>query len=137
MAAQSKASEQNRGSGQATGESAKPNETKARTTLDDDITMPSKVEPGDGPYDTTDPTEIATSVSPDKAAAARAGFGVVNAVLPLETVPGFVRPDDRAKLNGDDTGDGGGRSETYDVVGPDGKLVTVTHDLETGETTRG
>jgi len=136
MAAQSKASEQNRGSGQATGQSAKPDETKARTTLDDDVTMPSKVEPGDGPYDTTDPTEIATSVSPDKAAAARAGFGVVNAVLPLETVPGNVRPDDRAKLNGDDS-DSGGRSETYDVVGPDGKLVTVTHDLETGETTRG
>src|SRR4051794_903417 len=137
MAAQSKASEQNRGSGQATGQSAKPDETKARTTLDDDITMPSKVEPGDGPYDTTDPTEIATSVSPDKAAAARAGFGVVNAVLPLETVPGNVRPDDRAKVNGTDGGGDGGRSETYDVVGPDGKLVTVTHDLETGETTRG
>lgn|SRR3954447_4540486 len=136
MAAQSKASEQNRGSGQATGQSAKPDETKARTTLDDDVTMPSKVEPGDGPYDTTDPTEIATSVSPDKAAAARAGFGVVNAVLPLETVPGNVRPEDRAKINGTDSGDGE-RSETYDVLGPDGKLVTVTHNIETGETTRG
>lgn len=133
MAAQSKASEQSKG----TGESAKPNETKARTTLDDDITMPSKVEPGDGPYDTTDPTEIATSVSPDKAAAARAGFGVVNAVLPLEMVPGNIHPSEVDRANGTDSGGGDARTETYDVLGPNGRLVRVTHNMDTGETNVG
>lgn len=119
----------------AQSKASQPAAAKAKETrLDNDVSMPGYVAPGDGPFDTTDPTEIATSVSPDKAAAAAKGFGVVNAVLPLETIPGYVKPADRAKITGQGDGDGGERTEEYDVVGPDGSLVRVTHNLETGET---
>ncbi len=97
--------------------------TRRRTTLDGHIDRPSVVEPGDAPYDTTDPTERATSVEPDKAAAARAGFGTVNAVIPLP------EPERPKVERGED------RIEKYEATGPDGKLVTVTHNLDTGETT--
>ena len=113
------------------GDARKPE--AAKTTLDDDVSMPGKVAPGDAPFDTTDPTEIATSVRGDKASAARAGFGVVNAVLPLGAIPGHARPEDVAKFNGTDGG-GENRTETYQAVGPDGKLVTVKHNIDTGET---
>lgn len=96
--------------------------TRRRTTLDEHVDRPSVVEPGDAPFDTTDPSERATSVEPDKAAAARAGYGTVNAVVPL---PQSEREDEPQ---------GEHRIEKYKVNGPDGKLVTVTHNLDTGET---
>ena len=121
-----------------TGAQAKPatpvGAEAGETRLDDNVSMPSKVAPGDGPFDTTDPTEIATSVSPDKAAAAAKGFGVVNAVLPLERIPGHASPEDVRKLNGEGGGKSAARTEEYDVVGPDGSLVRVKHNLDTGET---
>ncbi len=95
-----------------------------KTVLDDDVSKPSTVAPGDGPYDTTDPAERATSVSPNKGAAARAGHNTVNAVLPApepERVAGEKRED---------------RTEEYDAVGPDGKVVRVKHNIDTGETAR-
>jgi hypothetical protein len=104
-----------------------------QTRLDSDVSMPGNVAPGEAPYDTTDATEIATSVSPDKATAALAGFGVVNAVKKLDRIPGHLSPDDVAKFNGA-SGDGGERTENYQAVTPDGKLVSVTHNINTGET---
>ena len=56
---------------------------KKLTTLDEDVSKPQVTEPGDAPFDTLDPNERATSTTPDKGAAARAGFGVVNAVTIL------------------------------------------------------
>lgn len=110
-----------------------PVQAKAQdTTLDNDVTKPGVVAPGDAPFDTVDPTEIATSVSPDKAAAALAGSGVVNAVLPLKQIPGHMSPEDVAKWNG--TADSGERTETYQAVDPQGKVVSVKHNLDTGET---
>jgi hypothetical protein len=104
-----------------------------QTRLDSDVSMPGNVAPGEAPYDTTDATEIATSVSPDKATAALAGFGVVNAVKKLDRIPGQLTPEEVAKFNG--VSDGGEqRTESYQAVGPDGKLVTVTHNIDTGET---
>jgi hypothetical protein len=97
---------------------------KKATTLDDDLDKPQVTEPGDAPFDTLDPEERASSSTPDKGAAARAGFGVVNAVVslpPVET-PKAERGEDRI--------------ERYEVTGPDGKLVSVTHNLDTGETSR-
>lgn len=96
---------------------------RKRTTLDSHVDRPGVVQPGDLPFtDTTDPTERATSVEPDKAAAAAAGYGTVNAVVPL---PAPERPDEGKKDE---------RTETYKVNGPDGKLVTVRHNIDTGET---
>jgi len=97
------------------------------TTLDSHLDAPSTTEPGDGPADTTDPTENASSATPDKGAAALAGFGTVNAVV---KVP--ARKSRAAKR--DDSAD---RTETYEVEGPDGNPVKVTRNIETGETTVG
>ncbi len=103
-----------------------------RTLLDDQVKMPGYVAPGDGPYDTVDPSEHATSVSPDKGNAALQGFGVVNAVLPIPDPSG--REQALAKAAAD--GSSGGRTETYETVGANGKPVTVEHNLDTGETKR-
>ena len=96
------------------------------TTLDSHLDKPSVTEPGDGPADTTDPTERASSASPDKGAAATAGFGTVNAVVKL--------PDRKRREPTDKPQD---RTESYEVEGPDGEPVTLTRNIETGETKRG
>lgn len=89
------------------------------------VSVPSEVEPGDAPFDTTDPSERVTSIdNPDKGAAAEAGFGTVNAVLPLP------EPEQPAAPSGKP------RVERYQALGPDGKLVTVEHNIDTGETKR-
>ena len=94
------------------------------TRLDSDVSMPSNVVPGEAPYDTTDPNERATSVSPDKASAALAGYGTVNAVVKLPEPEKVAEPDQEPRV------------EQYQVVGPDGKLVTVEHDINKGTTKR-
>jgi hypothetical protein len=104
-----------------------------KTTLDSDVSKPGVVAPGDAPFDTVDATEIATSVRGDKMSAGLAGFGVVNAVVKLDRIPGHLSPEDVAKFNGGPDG-GGERSETYQAVSPDGKIVTVNHNIDTGET---
>lgn len=96
---------------------------RKQTTLDDHLDAPQVTEPGDAPFDTVLPEERASSVSPDKGAAAKAGFGTVNAVVSLPVV------EPKQVDRGED------RIETYEVPGPDGKPVKVTHNLDTGETT--
>jgi hypothetical protein len=90
------------------------------TILDTNVTKPSTTAPGDGPADTTDPTEIAVSVpaNPGKDAIK---VGTVNAVIPVEKP--VVEKSERED-----------RIETYDATKPDGTKVTVTHNLDTGET---
>lgn len=103
------------------------------TRLDEDVTTPSTTAPGDGPADTTDPSERASTVGGDKKAAAEAGHLTVNAVVP---VPEPAEYEAQRKLAGDEGGDGakGGRVEKYKAVRPDGSIVTVTHNIDTGET---
>lgn len=96
--------------------------TRPKTTrLSNDVTKPQPTAAGDAPADTWDPKERATSVRPDKAAAAAAGHQTVNAVIKSGTVPEVVPT--------------GTRTETYNTVGPDGSEVTVTHNYDTGVTT--
>ena len=90
------------------------------TTLDSDVTKPAVTAPGDGPADTTDPTERATSVTPqpgDEAIKA----GTVNAVKPA---PAPEVPADKGEH----------RTEEYEATRPDGTRVTVVRDIETGKT---
>jgi hypothetical protein len=94
-----------------------PTET---TTLDSDITKPSVTAPGDGPADTTDPTEVAHSVTPQPGAEAIKA-GTVNAVV-KGTKPA-VKPAT------------GPRIETYTTEKPNGDKVTVELNLETGVST--
>lgn len=109
------------------------------TRLDEHIDAPSITAPGDGPADTTDPVERASTVGGDKAAAALAGHLTVNAAVPLQV-------DDRGQLRGvaiSYPGDGsvngagqrgGDRIETYPATRPNGETVTVRHNLDTGVT---
>lgn len=100
----------------------KKTEDVEETRLDSHVDAPSTVAPGDAPADTTDPAERASTVQPDKAAAAAAGHGTVNAVVKV----GEDKPAER---------DGGNdRIEKYPAVRPDGTEVTVTHNIDTGET---
>lgn len=94
--------------------------TPTETRLNEDVDKPSTTAPGDGPADTTDPEERATSVTPDKAAAAKTGHGTVNAVAPLPKRTSTPRK-------------GKDRTETYTAVRPDGTEVTVERNIETGE----
>jgi hypothetical protein len=96
--------------------------TPKQTRLDSDNTKPSTTAPGDGPADTTDPTERASTVGGDKKAAAAAGHLTVNAVEPVESAPA---------AKSDSKND---RIETYKATKPDGTEVTVKHNLDTGET---
>ena len=89
------------------------------TTLDSDVTKPSVTQPGDGPADTTDPNQRATSVDPQPGEAALRA-GTVNAVVPLPAEP-----------TPEPVGDP--RTETYTATKPDGSEVTITRNLETGE----
>ena len=93
--------------------------TEETTTLDSDVTKPSVTAPGDGPADTTDPTERATSVTPQPGEEAFK-VGTVNAVVPL---PEEDAPESDVKP----------RIERYEAVKPDGSTVTVERNLETGE----
>lgn len=93
--------------------------TEEVTTLDTDTTKPSVTAPGDGPADTTDPTERASSVTPQPGTEALK-VGTVNAVVPLPKVEAPAR-------------EGGSRTEEYKAIRPDGTEVTVTRNIETGE----
>lgn len=99
---------------------AKKNPTETR--LDKDVTSPSTTAPGDGPADTTDPSETAHSVTPRPDAEALK-VGTVNAVLPGEKV------EEAAPVAEKDQ-----RIEKYKATRPDGSEVTVTHNIDTGET---
>ncbi|WP_165906270.1 hypothetical protein [Streptomyces sp. Z26] len=101
---------------------AAKNSTPDETRLDTHLDAPSTTAPGDGPADTTDPDERAVSATPDKGAAALAGHGTVNAVLPAPKKTA-------AKRTGKD------RTETYPATRPDGTEVTVERNIETGEST--
>lgn len=94
--------------------------TEETTTLDADTTKPSVTAPGDGPADTTDPTERASTVTPNPGPEALK-VGTVNAVKPLPKV------EDEPAREGKD------RTEEYAAIRPDGSEVTVVRNIETGE----
>lgn len=97
---------------------AKPKTT--RIADDTTQTVPQTTAGGDAPADTYDWKERASSARPDKAAAAAAGHGSVNAIAPVASV--------------DIPAPSGSRTETYDRFAPDGTEVTVTHNYDTGVT---
>lgn len=104
------------------------------TRLDEDVTKPSTTAPGDGPADTTDPSERASTVGGDKKAAAEEGYLTVNAAVPAPEPAEYVAQRELAGDSGDGDGAKGGRVEKYKAVRPDGSVVTVTHNIDTGET---
>lgn len=92
-----------------------------QTKLDKDNTKPSTTAPGDGPADTTDPNERASSVTPRPGDEA-IKVGTVNAVQP---VPQDEAPKRDSKKD---------RVEEYEATAPDGSTVKVKHNIDTGET---
>ena len=95
--------------------------TEVTTTLDSDVTKPSVTAPGDGPADTTDPTEVAVSVTPQPGEEALA-VGTVNAVKKVASPVG----------ERDGSSD---RVEKFKATRADGSEVTVSRNLETGVST--
>ena len=96
-----------------------PNETRLDTTVE----TPSTVVPGDAPADTKDPAERAVSVAPQPSDDTLLA-GTVNA-------PG---PSDWQKINPEEAPADSQRVEEYPVARPDGTVVTVRHNLDTGKT---
>jgi hypothetical protein len=101
---------------------AEKKEIDGATTLDSDVTKPSVTAPGDGPADTTDPTEIASTVIPQPGPEAFA-VGTVNAVVKTGEIPEVAQVDEKDH-----------RVEEYDATKPDGSVVRVRHNIDTGET---
>lgn len=101
------------------------------TTLDDDVSMPSFVAPGDGPHDTVVAQEHASSVLADKGSAGQQGFGVVNAVVPIPDPSGRTQAVARAAEAAEEKT---ARTEVYETPSPSGKMVKVEHNLDTGAT---
>lgn len=97
---------------------AAPNETR----LDDNVTEPSTVAPGDAPADTTDPAEHASTVTPQPSADALKE-GTVNGALPVDA------PDASDAVPAKDH-----RIEEYDAIKPDGTKVRVKHNIDLGTT---
>lgn len=95
------------------------NTSKETTTLDSDVTKPSVTAPGDGPADTTDPTEEAVSV-PASPGDEALKVGTVNTVKPA---PKAAARKSAAKA----------RTETYVAVKPDGTEVTIKRNIDTGK----
>ncbi|WDF32245.1 hypothetical protein PTW37_10200 [Arthrobacter agilis] len=89
------------------------------TTLDSDTTKPSVTAPGDGPADTTDPDERAQSApvnpGPDALAA-----GTVNAVKSVPKPKAATRSAAKERV------------EKYKATKPNGDVVTVTRNIDTG-----
>jgi len=92
----------------------------AETKLDDNVSEPSTVQPGDAPADTTDPTEQASTVTPTPSAEALKQ-GTVNGVLPI---PKVSKPKSTSK----------DRFEEYDAEKPNGEVVRIKRNIETGAT---
>lgn len=90
------------------------------TRLTDTITAPQPTAPGDAPADTYDPKERASSVRPDKAAAAEAGYQSVNAVIKTGDIPS--------------TTPSGNRTESYSALNSAGVSTTYVHNYDTGKT---
>lgn len=92
------------------------------TKLDSDPTKPSVVEPGDAPADTTDPTEHASTLGGDKSSPEAQAAGTVNAAVPVGA------PKRATARKGKD------RFEEYEAERPDGSVVKVRRNIETGAT---
>jgi len=105
----------------AEGATAAASGTPTETRLDDNVTEPSTVAPGDAPADTTDPAEIATTVTPNPSAQA----------IAEGTVNGAVKVDQPARAKS--TKAPKHRFEEYDATKPDGSVVRVRRNIDTGE----
>jgi hypothetical protein len=91
----------------------------ADTRLDDDNTKPSNTEPGDGPHDTTDPSEFASTVIPNPGPEALR-TGTVNSARPIPNPQGPTPKVEQSEH----------RIERYTAFRPDGTEVEVVKDLD-------
>lgn len=90
------------------------------TRAETQITKPSTVEPGDAPADTTDPNELVSSRVPQPDEDAQR-VGTVNSAVKY------------ADAGGQSARRGKDRIEKFEATRPDGSTVTVTHNIDTGE----
>lgn len=99
--------------------------TPRTTKLDDDNTRPAVTAPGDGPADTVDPLERASTVLPQPSQdTIRSGAGTVNSQLPFEP----IADPDAGRRRGQEP-----RLEEYEATDATGKRVRVQRNVDTGE----
>jgi hypothetical protein len=108
-----------------------PETPLGRTRTDDNVNKPSTVFPGEAPADTLDPNERVSTVphQPDEEALR---VGTVNAVLVNPALPTAAEVARNRRRGGNERRED--RVETYEATRPNGEKVTVTHNLDTGET---
>lgn len=88
------------------------------TRLDSDVHAPSTTAPGDGPADTTDPTERASTIMPQAPSPEALAAGTILGAVPVRV--------DVAQA----PGVGEIRVEEYDAVDPHGVTIRVRHILD-------
>ena len=94
------------------------------TTLDEVNGDPSVTAPGDGPADTTDPSESGSTIVAPVPSEEAIKVGTVNAIQPTG---------DRPAGNPEPASSDKARVEKYKATKPDGSEVTGEHNLDTGE----
>lgn len=87
------------------------------TRLDTDVNAPATNAPGDAPHDTTDPTEQASTITPQPPNAEALAAGTILGAVP---VPAVVV----------DQAEGDERVEEYDAVDAHGVTVRVRHYID-------
>jgi len=92
---------------------AKQGDAPKETKLDTDPNAPATTVPGDAPFDTTDPTEQASTITPQLPNAEALAAGTIVGALPVE------RPAGTQEAAGEE------RTEEYDAVRPNGEQVRV------------
>jgi len=88
---------------------AKQSDTPNATKLDTDPNGPATNAPGDAPHDTTDPSEQASTITPQLPNNAALAAGTIVGALPVSSPPGVPEVDDKDV-----------RVDEYDAVKPDG-----------------
>lgn len=92
---------------------AKQGDAPKETRLDTDVNAPATTVPGDAPYDTTDPTENASTITPQVPSEEAIKAGTILGAIPVAAPAGV--PDADAEE----------RTEEYDAIKPDGTKVRV------------
>jgi hypothetical protein len=92
----------------------------SETRLDTDVHAPATNAPGDAPADTTDPTEQATTITPQLPSEEALKAGTILGAIPVPAAVIAAQTTD-----GDDV-----RVEEYDEVTPTGEAVRVRHILD-------
>jgi hypothetical protein len=93
---------------------AKQGDAPKETRLDTDVNAPATTASGDAPFDTTDPTENASTITPQVPSDEAIKAGTILGAIPVAAPAGVPDVDPKDV-----------RTEEYDAIKPDGTKVRV------------